>query len=199
MDENRVKKIFLSYLANYELDDALAAAYKQISEEMLADIFSRKKIEKERRELILKINESFIRLGYFLDRSITITSADPKLFEHLGFLYIVWEKVLNYLYNNYETLPEELKKLDSKDEILNAAQVVAGYMAKDTYQFQSTGSITFRKHKSAIIKQWFQMVLQDILMRGGAFDRFMKELNKAALWLELYQAEIESKKNTKVH
>lgn len=65
MGENRVREIFYKHWANKSLNEALIAARKEIAEEILSDIFSSQVMDKERQELIFRINDARGRIGYF--------------------------------------------------------------------------------------------------------------------------------------
>ena len=190
MTEKEVQDIFVEELAGKLTEEALMAAYERIAVQILGGLVG-PEINDETWGLLKDTAYAKSRLCLIkVDRPTIILGADEDVFKETLGLYKHLEEVINYFWNNYDSLDQDkFKRIWPKETVSGLRDDIAKKCEKLEQQFKISETILFGRNDLYFLDQSFTWTLQAIL-GTELYKQFQEEFNQTLSLLRKYKTEL---------
>ncbi len=182
MDDEKVREIFFRHLKDNNVNESFAEAYREMGENILADIYEGQVVDTAVRELLLKIIRSMARLNlfspYLEEKPETDTvSFGPEFFADISFFLQTWKDVLAHIIANFgQLMSERVRARHNIEDFKLMMSDIDQQVDEQVKNIIESGHIILKGTEFNAIRIKLTWGLYSLMGKDN-FDKFRAELN----------------------
>ena len=194
MDDEKILSAFFEHLKDKNPDQAAAETYRQIGEDLLAEVYKDQTVDKPVWDMLLKMMRALSRLNFYIssDEELADTAASfgPQHFAELAMLFQAWRDTLEYLADNYEFLKSErVKEGFTPDKFRFFVKIMDKRIAGTAEEIMATGFMTVAQREFHMMAWAFRMVIRTAI-GDEEYQKFSERFNENMTILQMHYLQV---------
>ena len=190
MDDNRIISTFFGHLENKSPYQAAAETYRRIGEELLAQVYENRTVEKPVWDMLLKMMRNLSALNFYVNSDKTpgeeAFSFGPEHFARLAMLFQAWRDTLAYLAENYESLKSDMFRARfSHDQLRLFVKTLDKRIAGTAEEIMNSGLMYVAQREFHMMASIFRIAIR-VTIGEEEYEKFTEKFNKNMVTLKVY-------------